>query len=290
MSLSDLPDAEVQAELLAVDFELESAEKKSYLDIIHGLTFSLPHFGSSSEPLMFNVRSDPSPPWAPHSDLKVPFHIAQDAKMIIGSLWVRNRSFVDHLTLVIPHRTLLSAMMSAASASPLPWEAWGPNGTRMIKIYAPRVTFDSWACYVYGTKFIIPECSSRTRNMFTVQVYDFNQYGVKHAISQGAKVSLRDLGVEPAPYLECDTSLCVTAPTVFRPGEIFRDEVRTCLPYRWIMRGIPSLRRDDYAAMCSEDSIILVDVSGFRLCVDKELICIMQSEEGPGRSYGVLSF
>jgi len=131
----------------------------------------------------------------------------------------------------------------------------------MTKIHIPSVSFDSWACYVHGTKFVVSESSNspRTRNNFTVQFFDFNQNAVRRAVSQGAKVSSTD-PVE-FEYLECDESLCVTAPTVFRAGEIFRDEVGTYLPYRWIAKKIPSTR-DDCATMCSEDSIIVVESAG----------------------------
>ena len=260
------PEIYVEAALVIVDFEREGPDEKTFRNITHGLAFSLPEFGPSAEPLMFTVRSDPSPPWSPHSDLYVPFHISQDARMFVASLWVRNISFLDHLTLFIPKSTLLSRLDSlgpmSASLS-LPWEAWGPTGSRMTKLdIFSAMGFDTWSCHDHGTKFIIPECSSRTQNRFTIQVFDFNQHSVKRAVSQGAKVSPTDISA--LAHLECDSSLCITAPTVFRAGEIFRNEVRTCLPYRWIAKVILSAR-NDCSAMCSEDSIILVDVSGFFL-------------------------
>lgn len=265
MCLSE--DGDVQAELLIVDFEQEDSSRKTYLDIIYGLKLSLPEFMYLAEPLMFTVRSDPSPPWAPHSDLQVPFHITQDAKMFVASLWVRNRALVDHLTLVIPQSTLLSRLdlLGPMTAPPLDWEAWGPAGSRMTKLYTPNVAFDSWACYVYGTKLIVPEHSSRTNNEFIVQVFDFNLNAVRRAVSQDANVNVYPCPTDTSvTHLECDKSLCITAPTVFKAGDVFKEEVKTCLPYRWIAKVIPSTR-SECSTMCSEDSIIVVDVSAITL-------------------------
>lgn len=111
-------------------------------------------------------------------------------------------------------------------------------------------------CYVHGTKYVVPECSPRTQRKFTVQVFDFNQYAVKHAISQGDKVSQTDISA--MSFLEPHSRVCVTGPSIYAAGDLFQEEVRTFLPYRWIAKVITT-SNETTATLCSEDSIIVID-------------------------------
>lgn len=257
--LTNLPDGRDHAQLLIVDFEQEDPHRQSYLNIAHGFKLSLPIFHQSVEIRSFTLRSDPPSSWAPQSDLNVPFHIAQDARVFVASIWV-HRDTLRHLALLIPLHTLLrhtdlSGPISAKE-SMLVWEAWGPQGSRMTEIYTRNPSFEIWACNVYGTRFVFPECSDRSNHTYTLQVFDFNQKAFRNAISQGQKVS--DVDVLNMVSLECDSSLCITAPSIFTAGDIFLQETRTTLPYRWIAKMMPSLQ-PTCSAMCSEDSIIVVD-------------------------------
>ncbi|KAJ3875709.1 hypothetical protein F5051DRAFT_413564 [Lentinula edodes] len=259
--LTNLPDGRDHAQLLIVDFEQEDPHRQSYLNIAHGFKLSLPIFHQSVEIRSFTLRSDPPSSWAPQSDLNVPFHIAQDARVFVASIWV-HRDTLRHLALLIPLHTLLrhkdlSGPISTKEST-LVWEAWGPQGSRMTEIYTRNPSFEIWACNVYGTKFVFPECSDRSNHTYTLQVFDFNQKAFRNAISHGQKVS--DVDVLNMDSLECDSSLCITAPSIFTAGDIFLQETRTTLPYRWIAKMMPSLH-PTCSSMCSEDSIIVVDFS-----------------------------
>ncbi|KAJ4490426.1 hypothetical protein J3R30DRAFT_3278775 [Lentinula aciculospora] len=256
--ITNQPDGEDQAELLVVDFEKEENHKQSYFDITHGFKLSLPVFHPSVGLRSFTVRSDPSPSWSPRPDLEAPFHKAQDAQIFVASIWVQKNT-LRHLTLLIPRSTLLQNMDLSgpmSNESTLAWEAWGPHGSRLMEIHTRNLSFEIWACHVFGTKFVFSECSRRSKQKYTLQVFDFNQKALRNALSQGHKLSESD--VLDMDYLECDSSLCVTAPNIFPAGDIFTDEIKTTLPYRWIAKMMPSIRAS-CSSMCSEDSIIVVD-------------------------------
>lgn len=243
-------------EFTVLDFELEDPARKSHFDINHSVNFSLPTLETSVEPFGCAIRSDPSPAWAPSSSFQVPFHMGS-ANVFIISLWLQKRSFIDHLTLVVPESVFLSRvnLLGQATSLTVPWDSWGPANSRMIS-YTPRSNFRIWMCYVHGTKYVAPECSPRTQRKFTVQVFDFNQYALKHAISQGDKVSQTDISA--MSFLEPHSRICVTGPSIYAAGDLFQEEVRTFLPYRWIAKVITT-SNETTATLCSEDSIIVID-------------------------------
>ncbi|KAJ3746332.1 hypothetical protein DFH05DRAFT_1484752 [Lentinula detonsa] len=256
--ISELPDGYDQAELLVVDFEQEDYHKKTIVDITHGFKLSLPVFHSSVLLRSFAISSDPSPSWAPQSDLKAPFHASQDAKIFVASIWVQ-KDALRHLILLIPQNTLLrhkNLLGPISNESTLAWEAWGPQGSRMTEKFSRNPSFEVWACHVYGTRFILSECSARSNQTFTLQVFDFNQRALRKAISQGQRIS--EIDVLDMDSLECNASVCVTAPNIFPAGDIFREEVKTTLPYRWVSESMPSVHPAS-SPMCAEDSIIVVD-------------------------------
>ncbi|KIK52146.1 hypothetical protein GYMLUDRAFT_180465 [Collybiopsis luxurians FD-317 M1] len=246
-------------ELLVVDFEEEDSEKKDYSQIKNGIKFAIPRLAPLVTSLMFTIRSDPSPRWAPHSDLEAPFYASHsDEKLFVASLWLRKAN-VRHLTLVLTQSAFLSHLDSLGPILDLPtipWEDWGPQATRLDESYRLNPAFDTWACYIYGTKLVLPERSIRTPGEFTVQLFDFNQRALRRAISEGGEMAYT--AVTEMEKLVCDTSLCVTAPSISRAGDLFRDEVRTWLPYRWVARTVPDAP-DFCSLMCSEDAVIVVD-------------------------------
>ncbi|KAE9402523.1 hypothetical protein BT96DRAFT_548617 [Gymnopus androsaceus JB14] len=127
--------------------------------------------------------------------------------------------------------------------------------------YRPNQDFESPAYNVYGTKYIFSECRS---SKFIVHLFDFNQCALRSAISKGHKISEMDIFDITMESLECDSSLCVTAPSIFQAGDIFREEVRTYLPYRWMAKEIPVTSPSNCGAMFSEDSIIVVEYDEVR--------------------------
>ncbi|KAF5341289.1 hypothetical protein D9757_014540, partial [Collybiopsis confluens] len=116
---------------------------------------------------------------------------------------------------------------------------------------------DASSCNVHGTKLVVAEQSQSTSGNLTVHLFDFNQRAVRKAISDGAKIAVG--AVSDMVQVECDTSLCVTAPSVFRAGDLFKDEVKTWVPYRWVARTIVPDGEDISAVKCSEDSLLVSD-------------------------------
>ncbi|KAF5387231.1 hypothetical protein D9757_006816 [Collybiopsis confluens] len=254
-------------ELLIVDFMEEGGERLAFNNITHGVKLAIPTLALHVSPVKFIIRSDPSPDWAPHSDLQIPFHVSHGSeKIFVASLWLHKSAF-RHLTLIFTRSALFSHLdaMGPISGSPaVPWEDWGPHSTRINVSYRISSTFDSWACYTYGTKLVLPEQSRRTSDKFIVHLFDFNHRALQKDISEGG--ILADESVSNIEEVECESRLCVTAPSVSRSGDLFRDEVKTWLPYHWIAKTIPDAQDLSSSMMCSEDSVIVVDVSERSAC------------------------
>ncbi|KAJ3761753.1 hypothetical protein EV360DRAFT_79966 [Lentinula raphanica] len=258
--ISDTPEGYDQAGLLVVDFEQEGSVEQTLLSISHCFKFSLPALHTSTRLRSFAISSDPSPSWVPRDDILPSFHKARDSQLLVVSIWVQTDS-LRHLTLLVPRDILLPPKLGRMidPHSSLTWEAWGPQGTRITERFTRDPSFEVWACHNYGTKFVLSECSDRTDLSFALQVFDFNQKALRNAITQGQRVSGK-FDVMDMDFLEYDTSFCITAPTIFPAGEIFEEEVRTSLPFRWIAKSMPSIH-PNAAVMCSEDSIVVVEDS-----------------------------
>jgi hypothetical protein len=102
----------------------------------------------------------------------------------------------------------------------------------------------SWVCYVFGTKFVSLAEPTHTSPQ-TLEIRDFNQLAMKRdaRVQGGISHHVRDT-------------------TVIR--NVFANEIHTSLPYRVIKRTLPPSSFPEpffAAAMCSEDSLILVDSS-----------------------------
>ncbi|KAF9078284.1 hypothetical protein BDP27DRAFT_1280739 [Rhodocollybia butyracea] len=263
-SSSNADGGQTEVDLFVVDFEQEGSETKSLMDIQYGLRFALPRFKQSVVPFKFAVRSDPSPSWNPHPDIKAPFHVAHTAKIFIASLWIQEH-FIHHLALVVPQSTLLSRLnlLGAMTNNPkLAWKDWGPTESRLMKLPMENRSFDIWACYVHGTKFVVPERSFRSRaNSTTIHLLDFNQKALRNGVFRDDGLQTDVISDMDSSLIYYNSSLCVIASTIFRAGDLFREEVSTRLGYRWIAKPI-ALREGSNSLMCSEDSVILVQDEG----------------------------
>ncbi|KAG2748562.1 hypothetical protein P692DRAFT_20874862 [Suillus brevipes Sb2] len=153
-------------------------------------------------------------------------------------------------------RALLSNILSSYVTSlprqtrrhTIKWDTWGPTGTRFLK--SPPHSHDVWTVYVFGSKFvslITPPKTNAGQPLQTVQVWDFNQLAIKRATA---------LGVEK------DNVHYVSDTTVVEDLEMFATTIRTSLPYSVATRTLPPRSPEDPTftdAMCSEDTILLVD-------------------------------
>lgn len=104
--------------------------------------------------------------------------------------------------------------------------------------------------YVFGSKFIsliTPPKTNAGQPLQTVQVWDFNQLAIKRATALG---------------IEKDNVHYVSDTTVVEDLEMFATTIRTSLPYSVATRTLPPRSPEDPTftdAMCSEDTVLLVD-------------------------------
>ena len=255
-------ESETEPRLLTLDFKAESCEQLTVDDAKYVCLFSYPRLDARVTLLEFTIRSDPSPTWKPSSELPAPFFTSRENRLYVVSLWIRVMDEVQCIVLYAPLSVFvshLSGLNPGAMPHALDWEAWGPEGTRMVM--PPQPHSNVWVCYVFGSKYIASELYGRMNELhFDVHVYDFNQLALKQTIPEGHDSGDPDFS---SPSLEGgtdDRTLFVTTPTVFEPHYIFEDVVQTTLPYRVRAFPLDSMSFFHCAVMCSEDSLIIVDV------------------------------
>jgi len=255
---------EVQAilSLFIVDFLKESNERKAYTEAQHQYTLCYPTLNRDTHPIHFTIRSDPSPGWVPNQNLGVPFYTSPNNKIFVACLCAIGPEGRHFLFLVIPQKTLLAQQNAIDSENKeVEWNIWGED-TRLLDLCPNTMGFVTWECYVYGSKFVITEANFDDEEDFevnssTLLVYDFNQYTLKRALAQGAS-SMSESDITSVPVSSQDSLHCITSATTLSL-DVFNDEVTTGLPYR--LGCIPfEPSRAPYAVMCSEDSLIAVDV------------------------------
>jgi len=202
-------------------------------------------------PLSFLIRSDPSTNWSPPPSLQVPFSIGPGPRLYIVTIWVMQGEEISPIDLFVLSSTLsdhIDSLGEGETRHDFEWSDWGPTGTRMIA-QAPHAHV--WVCYIFGTKFsavITNPRETRNRNPRTLEVWDFNQLGIRRDKDR------EGLESEDVQWHVGDTSILSSG--------VFVGEVRTTLPYRVIRRTLPAPLEGEPVfteAMCSEDNLILVD-------------------------------
>jgi hypothetical protein len=175
------------------------------------------------------------------------------------------------LVLFVPSKTLLDVAQSAEKAGHgrdgtynIPWSVWGPDGTRMMVSDHPRSHV--WVCFVYGTRYIGLEQPQEGETTAWCRVYDFADLPVRRGKGD---VKEENIIRDPASLsnLKSREAMYHVGPSVISSGKIFSEEVATTYPFRWksVELGVPLTPglQHTCAVMCSEDSIIIVDVSCF---------------------------
>ncbi|KII87711.1 hypothetical protein PLICRDRAFT_54778 [Plicaturopsis crispa FD-325 SS-3] len=251
---------EIYAFTRPADTKYSADESKQYC-----CKFQLPRLARGHRPVDVTIRAEPGPSWAPPASLKVPFHAARNQRILVVTLsagipnvsfvfFMLQDAFLEHIDRVGTH-----------SGYTFRWEEWGPQTTRMARIDPS----DTWVCYLYGTKFV--QLSKASTGGLCVQLYDFNQNAIRHALS-----------CEQDPE-ECETgstSLLNHSTTGDRRHSMFRDPVITCLPCRLTSFPLPNLNEyyEVEAVMLSEDALILIEHS------------TAGSAAGPDKRFSVLSY
>jgi hypothetical protein len=224
--------------LLAVNFRKESNDRKDLGDIEHCRIFLYPEFADVYR-LCMEIRADPGTSSATNS--RVPFALDTQTFILVVTLYVVGMdSFSKNFVHFIPSEFLLSVVEcgDGQSADPLDWSSWGPLNTRLL--VTPQEPSDIWVCYVYGNKFVISE--EVGLHGYSGRLFDFSKrklWNVDKADGPGA----------PA-----------TGTLIKAKDNLLVDDVDSHLPY-W---SRPFSLEDGHchcAVLCSEDNIILVDVS-----------------------------
>lgn len=164
--------AESEPILSVLDFKKSSgigvAGSHETLDVFFELSLQLPSIHPQAEVLSIAIRSDPAPSWTPHSNLKLPFHLAQSDRLFVitihvmtdatkGSkqvllLFVPTSTVMYHLAAILASEASLGERIHQRPWRRLDWEEWGPTGTRMIP--APSTHSHIWVCYVLGMAYV----------------------------------------------------------------------------------------------------------------------------------------
>ncbi|KAJ2932762.1 hypothetical protein H1R20_g4351, partial [Candolleomyces eurysporus] len=226
------------------------------------------------------IRADPSPSFSPDPSLPVPFHLSRNNRIYLVTLWLRvGNNQIQSLVLFVPTKTLLDVVQSAERAGHgrdgayyVPWDAWGPDGTRMMVPNHPRSRV--WVCFVYGTRYIGLERPQQGDTKAWCRVYDFSDLPVRRG-----KVDVKEENIIRAPASLSDKkspeAVYHIGASVIKAGKIFKVKVTTTYPFRYksVELDVPLTTGHERtcAVMCSEDGIVIVDVcSQFRDIIDRD--------------------
>ena len=232
---------DVTPTLLAVNFREESNNRKDLGDIEHCHIFLYPEF-TDVDSLDMEIRADPGTSSA--TNPKVPFASDTQTFILVVTLRVVTRDlFSKNFIHFIPSEFLLSVVESGdgRSAALLDWSTWGPLNTRLL--VTPKEPSVIWVCYVYGNKFVISE--EVGQHGYSGRLFDFNK----------RKLWNDDKDDGPEAPATINTGTLIKA-----RDNLLIDDVHSHLPY-WSRPFSLEDGHSHCAVLCSEDNIILVDVS-----------------------------
>ncbi|KAG6381041.1 hypothetical protein JVT61DRAFT_5437 [Boletus reticuloceps] len=242
-----------QPRLFVVDLDSSKGERTDFDEAEYLCAFLYPACYPWVHPLRFLIRSDPCTDWTPHPSVQVPFSIGPGPRLYIVTIWIMQGEEISPIDLFVLSDTLLDhigTLRKGETRRDFEWSEWGPAGTRMM---AQVPHSHVWVCYVFGTRFSSITGGGREnrhRESRMLEVWDFNQLGIR-----------RDIGREGSGAEWSEVEWHVGDTSVLR-GKVFLGEVRTRLPYRVFRRKLAAPLEGEPAfteALCSEDSIILVD-------------------------------
>ena len=242
-------------QLVVMDFQKESSEPHIFQDLQYAVKLYYPEFDQKLYFLDMDIRADPGPSWRPNAKLQVPFSQDTSNALFVVSLWVHVDDAVQCLVQFLPSNGLTSLIINEATS--YEWEEWGPYRSRLF--IPPQPHSDIWVCYVHGWKYVTLEEPGASEDGFVARLYDFNQVVIKR--------NYRDTSTSAG----VDRWLCKETGTVYAPGVIFEDLVETRLPYRSQVLSLKDAH-NHCLALCSEDHIIIVDVSFREKCSEDSVI------------------
>ncbi|KAH8099418.1 hypothetical protein BXZ70DRAFT_943596 [Cristinia sonorae] len=235
---------ESEVVLAVADFKSASPEKVHCGDVEFTCEFQYPALRHDAQVLAVTLRADPSPGWVPHH-LSTPFNKDRNERLLVITLWAQIRlgehNHVQPLLHFVPSSTILRYLGQRTEGElpsiTVPWEKWGPSGSRMLESL-PRHS-PTWVCYVHGMTFVRHSPIDKLPRKL-VQILDFNQVAVKRALADPL-FSLGEVICEPTRV-----SL-----------QLFQGDVTTSLPFQLKTVTLPPWREFG-SPMVSEDSIVMV--------------------------------
>ena len=243
-------------QLVVMDFQKESSEPHSFEDLQCAVKFRYPEFNQQRVFFLdIDIRADPGPSWQPNAKLQVPFSQDTSNVLLVVSLWILLDDAVQCLVQFLPS-TGLSASLLEKEVTSYGWEEWGPHRSRFF--LPPHPHSHTWVCYVHGWKYVMSELGASegaSEDSFEGRLYDFNQVVINRNYRDTRTCAV------------VDQWLCKQTGTVFAPGTIFEDLVETTLRYRSQVLSLKDTH-NHCLALCSEDHIIIVDVSFCEKCCD----------------------
>jgi hypothetical protein len=231
-------------QLVVVDFQKESSEPHTFEDLQCAVKFRYPEF-DEHRLVDIEIRADPGPSWQPNTKLQVPFSQDTSNRLLVVSLWILFEDDDQCLIQFLPSNGIAAFLVENQDTRYYEWEEWGPHMSRLF--LPPRLHSATWVCYVHGWKYVMFEPGA-SEDGCVARLYDFNQAVINR--------NYRDTRTSTV----MDRWLCKKVGTEFAPGMIFNDLVETTLPYRSQVLSLKDTH-NHCLPLCSEDHIILVDVS-----------------------------
>lgn len=267
-----------------IEFPEGSLDTDSNNQHIHLYTLHYPTFAAGVTPGEIRIQGDPAPGWTPPVAQAALFHVAHGERVFVIRIQLVTETRALEIVQFVPLATLTAFIPAAGSTSmpppspvAVPWEAWGPTGSRMT---AKEGTDETWVCHVFGTQFV---SSLRVRRVFQqtvtaatrLKLWDFNQRAFRRGVAgkrtrggEGGDDAHDERGAQVRDEGDQKGYHYVDEPLQFELQGIFAEPVVTSLPYRYRTKVVPAGthdRRAHVAVMLSEDNIMLVDVSVFVL-------------------------
>ena len=232
---------------MVMDFQKESPESHRFEDLEYVVQFYYPDFGT----LVFeiDIRADPGPSWRPNAKAQVPF--SQDTSNVLFVVSLRINA-EECLIQFLPSNGLTSLLENEVTR--YDWEEWGPDRSRFLIL--PQSYSEFWGCCtMHGWKYVKLEPNT-SQDGSLVHLYDFNQLAINR--------NYRD-SVGKGTCAIADRWQYKRGRTVLVPETIFEDLVETSFPYR--SQVLPMRDTHNHChGLCSEDHIIVVDVSFREKC------------------------
>ena len=256
-------------EVTKIVMDGDDAPRLVLLCVLH-----LPPLAENASLYHYYCRSEPNPTGSgpisvpPPSDR--PFRDkAEDAIVIFNMSYTHLGTRVNWLTFIVHRRALLAHIPAAHRAcapfcSPpeptfavvqVPWSAWGPPATRLfIGNFTPMY----WISTTAGQRAVMMEVVLPS----PIIVQDFNPYAVRAALALAAESGQSQQGDWSKQLPDGDRMTLTVEDSVLTAGLIFKEDVRSSLPY------VEIVTQNDYwynGVMMDDERIL-----GLRVCFEFE--------------------